>query len=266
MKLTMKTVLKAGSAVATGLAAVAATASALPAQDFEWRGGLDAGDAVEVRGVNGPIEAVASSGRQVVVTAVKHEGRKGDPADVTIEVVEHAGGVTICAMYPNRRGKRENRCAPGDSHLSNHENDTRVDFRIELPTGVNLVAGTVNGDVEVRRVDGDVKASTVNGDVEVEAGGNAEASTVNGSIRASMASDLADDLRFSTVNGSVAVSLPADANAEVEAATVNGSMESDFPLTVQGRFSNRRMRGTIGEGGHLLKLETVNGSVTIRRA
>lgn len=256
---------KAVSAAAV-LTVMAATAPAAPAQDFEWRGGLDQGDAVEVHGVNGRIEAVAATGSQVVVTAAKREGNKGGMDDVTIEVVEHGGGVVICAMYPSRPGRRENRCAPGDSRLSNYENDTRVDFRIEVPTGVNLVAGTVNGDVEVRRIAGDVQASTVNGDVDVESGGNAQASTVNGSIRASMASDPADDLRFNTVNGSVTVSLPADANADVEAATVNGSLESDFPLTVQGRFSNRRMRGTIGDGGHLLKLETVNGSVRIRRA
>lgn len=258
--------MKAGSAVAAALTVAAMAAPALHAQDFEWRGGLDTGDAVEVRGVNGRIEAVAGSGRQVVVTAEKREGGKGSAEDVTFDVVEHAGGVTICAMYPNRPGRRENRCAPGDSRLSNYQNNTRVDFRVEVPAGVNLVVGTVNGDVDVRRVGGDVKASTVNGDVDIESGGNAEASTVNGSIRASMASDLAEDLRFNTVNGSVTVSLPAGANAEVEAATVNGSLESDFPLTIQGRFSNRRMRGTIGDGGHLLKLETVNGSVTIRRA
>ena len=80
-----------------------------------------------------------------------------------------------------------------------------------------------------------------------------------------MGEDLRSDLQFSTVNGSVVVSLPAGANAEVEAGTVNGSLESDFPLTIQGRFSNRRMRGTIGDGGHRLKMETVNGGITIRR-
>jgi hypothetical protein len=261
MKMTMRNV----SAVAAALALASVAAPAAQAQDFEWRGGLGQGESVEVRGVNGRIEAVAGSGRQVVVTAEKREGNEGSMEDVTIDVVEHAGGVVICAMYPTRPGRRENRCAPGDSRLSNYENNTRVDFRVEVPAGVNLVAGTVNGDVEVRRVGGDVTASTVNGDVDVESGGNAEASTVNGSIRASMASDLADDLRFNTVNGSVTVSLPAGANADVEAATVNGSLESDFPLTIQGRFSNRRMRGTIGDGGHQLKLETVNGSITIRR-
>lgn len=236
------------------------------AQDFEWRGALDGGDAVEVRGINGRIEAVEASGNRVAVTAEKREGRKGNVEDVTFDVVEHAGGVTICAMYPTRPGKRENRCAPGDSRLNNHDNDTRVDFRIEVPAGVNLVAGTVNGDIDVRRIAGDVRASTVNGDVNVESGGNAEGSTVNGSIRATMETDLRSDLEFNTVNGSVTVALPSGANADVEASTVNGSMASDFPLTVQGRFSNRRMRGTIGDGGHRLRLETVNGGIEIRRS
>lgn len=246
-------------------AALLAVAEPAAAQDFEWSGTLDRGDALEVRGINGEIEAVATSGRQVKVTALKREGRRGNAHDVTIEVVEHAGGVTICAMYPDKRGKRENRCAPGDSNVSNHDNDTRVDFRIEVPEGVDLDVGTVNGDVTVTRVAGDVRASTVNGDVDVESGGNAEASTVNGSIRATMGEDLKDDLRFSTVNGSVTVSLPARSNADVEASTVNGGMESDFPLTVRGRFSNRSMRGTIGDGGHRLRLNTVNGGITIRR-
>ena len=253
------------AALSIGLAAVISPADA-PAQDFEWRGELDRGDAVEVRGINGRIEAVATTGNRVMVTAEKHEGRKGNAEDVTIEVVEHGNGVTICAMYPTRPGKRESRCAPGDSRLNNHDNDTRVDFRIEVPAGVDLVAGTVNGDVNVRRVAGDVRASTVNGDVNVESGGNAQGSTVNGSIRATMGTDLRSDLDFNTVNGSVTVALPAGANAEVEASTVNGSMSSDFPLTVQGRFSNRRMRGTIGDGGHRLRLETVNGGIEIRRS
>lgn len=262
----MTTTIRSTGATVVALAAAALTVPSAQAQDFEWRGGLDRGEAVEVHGVNGRIEAVAGDGSQVVVTAEMREGNRGRVEDVRIDVVEHAGVVVICAMYPTRPGRRENRCAPGDTRLGNYENSTRVDFRVEVPAGVNLVAGTVNGDVEVRRVGGDVKASTVNGDVDVESGGTAEASTVNGSIRASMGSDLAEDLRFNTVNGSVTVSLPAGANADVEAATVNGSLESDFPLTVQGRFSNRRMRGTIGDGGHALRMETVNGSITIRRS
>lgn len=260
-----KTMTRSMIALAVLVVGAAATAVPAQAQDFEWRGRIDRGDALEVRGINGRIEAEAASGDQVVVTAVKTEGRKGDADDVTFDVVEHAGGVTICAIYPNKPGKRENRCSPDDNHLSNYDNDTRVDFRISVPAGINLEVGTVNGDVNVRRVAGNVKAWTVNGDVDVESGGNAEASTVNGSIRAAMERDLESDLKFNTVNGSVTVELPQGANADVEAATVNGSLESDFPLTVQGRFMNRRLRGKIGDGGHRLELETVNGGITIRR-
>ncbi|MFQ5529758.1 MAG: hypothetical protein ACE5FP_05350, partial [Gemmatimonadota bacterium] len=180
-----------------------ASAGPLMAQDFEWRGSVDRGDEVEIRGINGRIEAVASSGSQVHVTAVKKEGRKGSVDDVTIEVVEHSGGVVFCAMYPNKPGKEPNRCSPQDHHLSNHDNDTSVEFRVELPAGIDLAVGTVNGQVDVRGVDGDVRASTVNGDVDVEANGNVEASTVNGSIEARMGEDLKSDLSFATVNGSL---------------------------------------------------------------
>lgn len=245
---------------------VLASTTPLAGQDFSWSGSVDRGDEVEIRGINGGIEAVATSGNQVRVTATKTEGRKGYASDVTIEVVEHSGGVVICAMYPDKPGKEENRCSPHDSHMSNHDNDTKVEFRVEVPAGVNLAVGTVNGQVDVERVSGDVKASTVNGDVVVESDGNVQASTVNGSISARMGQDLKSDLSFNTVNGSVTVSLPDGANADVKASTVNGGLESDFPLTIQGRFSNRRMNGRIGDGGHDLRLSTVNGGITLRRS
>ena len=243
-----------------------ASAAPLSAQDFEWRGSVDRGDNVEIRGINGGIEAVASSGSQVHVTATKKEGRKGDADDVTIEVVEHSGGVLICAVYPNKPGKEANRCSPNDSHMSNHDNDTSVEFRVEVLAGVSLEAGTVNGAIDVRHLDGDVQASTVNGSVSVESDGNVEASTVNGSIVAKMGQDLKSDLSFETVNGSVTVELPSGANADVKASTVTGGMESDFPLTIQGRFSNRKMNGKIGDGGHELEMSTVNGAIILRRS
>jgi DUF4097 and DUF4098 domain-containing protein YvlB len=93
-----------------------------------------------------------------------------------------------------------------------------------------------------------------------------EASSVNGTVRAEMGrADWTGALELSSVNGSITVVLPADLSAAVEASTVNGSLESDFPLTVQGRFSARRFTGTIANGGRQLRLETVNGSIELRR-
>ena len=62
-------------------------------------GPLAAGQAVEIKGVNGGIDARAGDGAEVEVSAVKN-GPPQRPDAVKIEVVEHADGVTVCAVYP----------------------------------------------------------------------------------------------------------------------------------------------------------------------
>jgi DUF4097 and DUF4098 domain-containing protein YvlB len=90
---------------------------------------------------------------------------------------------------------------------------------------------------------------------------------VNGSIRAAAGrADWTGDAEFRTVNGSITVTLPASTGAEVRAETVNGEIETDFPMTVSGRISKRRLNGTIGGGGRTLELETVNGSIQLRKS
>lgn len=241
------------------------TPNAQQSQDWEWQGAVDRGDEIEIKGINGGIKATGSSGGQVVVSAVK-KGKDDDPADVRIEVVEHAGGVTICAVYPDAKGKK-NECAPGDGgHLSSKDNDVSVAFTVQVPAGVKLAASTVNGGIEAGNLQADLGATTVNGDIKVSTTGLASATTVNGSIQASMGrSDWDGTLNFNTVNGSITVSLPGGVNADVSASTVNGGMETDFPLTVSGRFSMKSMKGTIGDGGRGLEMATVNGSIHLKQ-
>ncbi len=254
------------TAIALFGAATICLPAAVTAQDFEWNGRIDRGDRIEIKNINGDINASYASGSEVRVSARK-EAKDDDPADVRIEVVEHSGGVTICAVYPDDGGKK-NECKPGDEgRLSSQDNDVAVHFTIQVPAGVVLDANTVNGGVDAGGLQSDVYANTVNGGVKVSTSGLARASTVNGSILAAMGrADWTGDLDFETVNGSITVELPASAGARVRASTVNGGMESDFPLTIQGKFSNRKMEGTIGGGGRDLNLETVNGSIRLKKS
>ena len=145
------------------------------------------------------------------------------------------------------------------------DNDTRVEFTVRVPPRVNFVGRTVNGDVDAESLGGNVVAHTVNGSIGVSSAGYVEATTVNGSITASMGrADWTDELEFSTVNGSITLNLPSDLGVKLTAKTVNGSIDTDFPLTVRGRFSGRRLTGTIGDGGRELWLETVNGAIRLR--
>jgi len=252
------------------LAALALAALVTPAagQDFRWTGRLAPGKRLEIKGVSGDIHAVAATGDQIEVTAVK-QARRSDPAEVEIKVVPSDEGVTICAVYPTgRHARRENTCEPGDHWSSNTEdNDVSVDFTVHLPAGLELYANTVNGDVEAEGLGGTVKAYTVNGSIRLSTKGFAEATTVNGSIYASLGrADWTEGVDFRTVNGGITLELPATFSAEIRAETVNGDIETDFPLTVTGRFGPRHLRGTVGNGGRHLDLGTVNGSIRLRKS
>jgi len=258
----------AGVETAPSAAVVAGVqAEAQSQNDFRWRGRLAAGRVIEIKGVNGGIEAGPSSSGEVEVVAEK-SARRGNASSVRVEVVEHAEGVTICAVYPSRDADKPNTCAPGGGGRMNvNNNDTQVSFKVRVPAGVRFEGRTVNGDVGAEGLGADVEATTVNGSVTVTTTGLARARTVNGSINATMGSaDWSDELEFHTVNGGIELSFPAGLSAVVEAETVNGDIQSDFPVTVTGRFSKRRLTGTIGGGGRELSLKTVNGSVNIRRA
>lgn len=259
------TIFATGTAVAA--AALLLTAAPAAAQDFRWDGVVEPGDVLEVKGVNGSVTARTASGREARVTAEKR-GEDDDPSTVRVEVVEHARGVTICAVYPSRPGRRANECAPGDAgHMGSHDNDVRVTFEVEVPGGVRFRGHTVNGDVRASDLTADVQAETVNGSIDFRTRGSGTARTVNGSIDAAIgAVDAEDRLAFETVNGRISLELPEGIAADVEAETVNGSMHTDFPLTVQGRWSPRRITGTLGDGGADLRLKTVNGSISLRRA
>jgi hypothetical protein len=249
-------------------AAVLATYDLVAVQEnWSWSGRIDRGNHVEIKGINGEIRAERTSGNEVEVRA-ELRGRKSDPNTVRMEVVEHDSGVTICAVYPSKDEDEPNECRPGGRGKMNvKNNDVNVEFTVRVPSGVNFIGRNVNGGVEALGLDGDVKMFTVNGDIDISTTGLAQGSTVNGSITVSM--DRADwdgTLDFTTVNGSVTLDMPGDLNCDVSVSTVNGHISSDYPLTVEGRFSPRHLKGTIGSGGRELVIKTVNGSVNIRRS
>ena len=250
----------ARSALAKDKSSTTSWSESRTSQDFAWNGTLKAGQTLEVRGINGSIRARPSEGREARVRA-KKSGRKSDPDEVKIEVEQTEDGVRICARYPRPDGSL-NDCLSQNTR----NNDVEVDFRLDVPAGVHVVTNTVNGEVEVDGVSGDVRASTVNGSVEVTTTGKAEAQTVNGGIHARIGSkQWTGELAFETVNGSVIVTLPEGVNTDVMASTVNGEISSDFEMSVSGRISSRKLRGVIGKGGGgKIMLSTVNGGIELR--
>ncbi len=230
--------------------------------EFDWRGAVASGDGIEIKNISGDVRASFTSGGEVVVHAVK-TGRDSDPASVTIEVVRHAEGVTICAIYPDVPGQAPNECLPGlQGNLNNHDNDVEVAFTVSVPAGVEFVGRVVGGDVEAQGLQSDAFVVTVGGDINVTTAGIAEASSAFGSLNVAIGrADPGRDLAFRTTGGDVTVRVPSNTNAEVLASTSFGTIASDFPLA----GTANRKSGTLGSGGPMLTLSSMNGNVTLRQ-
>ncbi len=229
--------------------------------EFEWSGTIAQGDQIEIKGVQGNITATGTSGGQVEVRATK-SGSQDDPAEVTIEVVPHANGVTICAVYPDVPGQPANECLPGDQgNLGASNNDVQVTFTVDVPAGVVFVGKNIAGAVTGNDLRSEAILVAVSGNVTVETTEIAEAAVVSGNVTAVIGrANWGRNLDFAAVSGSIDVEVPSNTNAEVEAATVSGSINSDFPLT--GPANDKT--GTLGTGGPTLFLGTVSGNIRLR--
>jgi DUF4097 and DUF4098 domain-containing protein YvlB len=280
--------------VAAGLSIAFAAPSYAAAQElgrdqevWTWDGRIENGKTFSLSSVNGPVSIEASSDNMIHVRAEK-EVKRGSVTDVAFRVIQDGGDVRICALWRNdycdedgHHSRRNN-----DDDDRGNRRDVNVRFTIRVPAGVRVNASTVNGSMRVKNIATEVRASTVNGGVDVEnVGGPVRASTVNGGVDVSTrngpvtASTVNGDIdvkmsalagegsmKFNTVNGSITVETPESLNADVEMETMHGSISSDFPLQLSGRFGPRHARGTIGRGGRRIELETLNGSVELRKA
>jgi hypothetical protein len=282
------------------LAAAPADAQGVTARGdsaFTWSGRVPAGARLKIHAAHGAIEATAASGETAEVRAVKR-GR-GDFDEVAFRTVRDGNDVIICVVRDEddacgpegveRGGRRWGRDTP------------RTDFTVRLPRGVHLEANSGNGDVRVTGATADVDAHTGNGEVHVGAGanevdattGNGEveveeargpvearsgngdvrvrtaagpvsATTGNGSVIARMSSIRGEgDMEFRTGNGEVRVEVPEGFTAVIDASMGHGRFSSDFPITLEGRFSPQRLRGTIGSGGRRVRLSSGNGDIEI---
>lgn len=267
---------------------------------FTWSERVPAGQWFRVYGNNGRISITEGTGENVELTAEK-DLRRGRPEDIAFEVRRTNDGVTICALIDD-----ESRCDDDGVRRRGRWNDDsngkRVHFTIRVPKGVNIAAGSGNGDVAVAGT-GEVRASSGNGKVRVSAGGAANASSGNGDVRVERAggpvrassgngdvfvatsrgpvnassgngdvnvamdaiADVADDMELSSGNGTVTVTVPSDFAGELDASTGSGKFYSDFPLTLRGRIDPRRVRATIGKGGRRISMHSGNGDVELKK-
>jgi hypothetical protein len=212
-------------------------------EEMRWQGWVPNGQLVEINNVHGNVRAEAADGDEIEVVALKRGS--GDPELVAIQVVEHKGGITICAVYPNADSGRPFDCRPShgggyrvasDSGSETHirwDNggggdvvltDLRVDFTIRLPKRLRFIGRTVEGEVSAHMLEEDVEAHSVRGDVRME--------------------------------------MAPSQGADVRAETGEGELRSEFPLAVHHDSTHGLMAsGRVGHSHRTVRLKTATGDI-----
>jgi DUF4097 and DUF4098 domain-containing protein YvlB len=123
---------------------------------------------------------------------------------------------------------------------------------------------TSGGSIRIGKVQGEVKATTSGGSIKVqEVMGTINAATSGGSVSAYISKQPSGDCSLKTSGGSVSVHLAEDIKVDVDAKTSGGRVRTDFPVTLIGELSKRKLQAKINGGGPELYLRTSGGSIKI---
>jgi hypothetical protein len=216
---------------------------------------------VSLSNVNGTVVLEAWDRSEVRLEAVKVASSEEMLKDVEVIVEARADSIRIRSEYFNQRA--------GARGVWNKDRKLEVNYKLFVPRNARLdEIATVNGLVSIANFSGFVKASAVNGNVNAtNLSGDVSLSTVNGEVNADFERvDAGSRIALSTVNGRVRLVVPSDLNATVRAETLNGTITNEFGLTVrQGQFIGRDLNGRIGTGDVPIKLDSVNGGLSISR-
>ena len=261
------------------LAILALTAAPLAAQqtatqtppDFRWEKALAAGSHVSLHNISGNVDVTPSTSGKVEVVGVRR-GRGRYAEDMTLEVVEHSRGITVCAMDKSRDMTcDEDGLRSHDDRRRRYRDDDwdrgEINIVVKLPRGMRVSAGSVSGDVSITGAEGIVRGSSVSGNVELRnlRISSVRASSVSGDVDVSVDALTGDgDLHFTSVSGNVTAVLPNNLDADVSMRSVSGQLDSEFPLTLNGRMNRRSLEARIGKGGRALEVTTVSGDVRLR--
>ncbi len=243
---------------------------------------------LDVDVISGTVEVIGDGGNSIRVTgervihALDQQQLARAKQDDVLDMNEKDGTAQI---YENGPFRNNDNNRSSDYH-GFHENSGRREYNVDwnltihAPREIALRLRNVNGSIKAEATSGPYDLSAVNGSITgTNIAGSGNISTVNGPTVISFRENPKTDSSFKSVNGKVDVTYQPNLAAEFDLKTVNGGMFTDFESVAlastgggsskDGKFvykSHGNSRIRIGSGGPEIRMETVNGSIQIRKA
>ncbi len=227
---------------------------------FEQTYPLNPNGRVSVSTVNGSITIETWDRNEVKFVSVKTAENRERLSDVEIRVDSRPDHFSVETDYGD--WKRN-----GKTWKSNNRLETQFTLTVPRNATLNEIE-TVNGSVKISNAGSSVRASAVNGGVTAtNLRGTVNLSSVNGVVEADFAQlQTGSRISLGTVNGTVKLTIPSDANVTLRADSLNGDITNDFGLPVRkGKYVGRDLYGKVGDGGVQVRLNSVNGGLSIKR-
>jgi DUF4097 and DUF4098 domain-containing protein YvlB len=129
-------------------------------------------------------------------------------------------------------------------------------------SGTIIARGLKTRSLDLQSVSGDLRLTDVDSD-------RVFVRSVSGDVALSGRPSRQGRYELQSHSGDVRVALAGSQGFTLEASTFSGDLRSDYPLTLQGsqttRGNPRNVRGSFGNGGALLSLQSFSGSITISK-
>jgi DUF4097 and DUF4098 domain-containing protein YvlB len=225
----------ASALIALTVAAAPAAAGQKETETIDRTVSIGTNGTLKLRNFSGDVRITGTSGREVVVHAVRRAERE-QLANIKLDIETSGSSVTIEA------NKRESRWTDRKNNV------VETDFDIKVPFGTELDLYSFSGRLEVVGVKARIDAETFSGNVILE--------VPDGKVPA---------LNVETFSGDIQARMPASADARVEFNSFSGDVDSDLPIAMRST-RRRNVSGEIGNGsGSTLKFKTFSGDLRIRR-
>lgn len=295
----MKTIILSVLIIGVALDVEAQTFSEKSAKEFTFSK-TSPGNTLMILNVNGSIQVTGYKGDKIIVETEKVIHAKTESAlesakkklafaymDLSDTIILYIDGLCHSFEKQKKNGTRfgndwgynwEN-CRDGDGWVKNDSFDYSMNFVIQVPEGINIVASTINnGNVTVLDVKGEVVANNINGSIKLDHLSNRTvAHTINGNLDLNYDTNPSGDCRFYTLNGNINADFSKSLAANVSFESFNGEFYTNLdqmellPVMVE-QIDNKpgvkyRIRGNrykVRNGGVNLDFETFNGDVYLK--
>jgi hypothetical protein len=248
----------------------------------------DAPGFINIELFQGNIDVTGYNGKEVIIDYTPPEGESQDlekiPKPVTPDMEDVNEEVST-------EGLNKIKSSSFDINVAEEENKITIksgppmshsDLSISVPYNCSLKISTVNGNISVKEVKGELEISTVNGKIDLEKiTGSAIASTINGLLKVIFSGVTPDTpMAFSTLNSHIDVTLPSDTKATLKMKTDAGEIYSNFDMQVKEELEKSDKSDKYGHpatnisnwttakingGGPELVFKSLSGNIHIRK-